>query len=122
MKSCIKCGETKPLSEFYKHATNKDRKQSYCKKCMIETTSTRQYRVKYNMTREDRQNLIDQQNGQCAICGYFFKSEKHTHIDHCHTTNKIRGILCSYCNVALGFLKDSPEIIENAAKYLKKYQ
>ena len=120
MKTCIKCGETKPLSEFYKHATNRSGKQSHCKTCMIESAGTRQYRVKYNMTREDRQNLIDQQNGQCAICGYFFKSEKHTHIDHCHTTNKIRGILCSYCNVALGLLKDSPEILESAIKYLKK--
>ena len=120
MKSCIKCGESKPLSEFYKHPYKKDGKQSHCKTCMIETTSTRQYRVKYNMTREDRDSMIKSQNYQCAICGYFFKSEKHTHIDHCHTTGKIRGILCSYCNMAIGLLKDSTEIIENAAKYLKK--
>jgi hypothetical protein len=120
MKTCIKCGESKPLSEFYKNIVNRDGKHHRCKKCMIDYQGTRHYRVKYNMTREDRQNLIDQQNGQCAICGYFFKSEKHTHIDHCHTTGKIRGILCSYCNVALGLLKDSPEILENAIKYLKK--
>ena len=120
MKTCIKCGESKPLSDFYKNSITKDGKHSYCKKCLIDFSGTRHYRVKYNMTREDRQKLIDQQNSQCAICGYFFKSEKHTHIDHCHITGKIRGILCSHCNVALGLLKDSTEILESAIKYLKK--
>ena len=120
MKTCIKCGESKPLSDFHNLAKGKQGKHSYCKECLTYYVGTRQYRVKYNMTREDRSELIEKQNGQCAICGYFFKSEKHTHIDHCHTTNKIRGILCTHCNVAIGLLKDSTEILENAIKYLKK--
>ena len=120
MKSCIKCGVSKPLSEFHNLKHGKDGKHSYCKECLIHYVGTRQYRVKYNMSREDREELIQKQNRQCAICGYFFKSEKHTHIDHCHTTNKVRGILCTHCNVALGLLKDSPEILKSAIKYLKK--
>ena len=122
MKICTKCDELKPLSEFYHHPEARDKKQSRCKKCVIYASTTRFYRVKYNMSRDDRENLIKSQNGQCAICGYFFKSERHTHIDHCHTTNKIRGILCTHCNVAIGMLKESVDILDSAIKYLKKHQ
>lgn len=42
------------------------------------------------------------------------------HVDHCHQTGKIRGLLCQKCNMALGLLNDSVEILETAIRYLKK--
>lgn len=47
---------------------------------------------------------------------------KNQHIDHCHTTGNVRGVLCRSCNVALGHVKDSTERLENLIQYLKKNQ
>jgi hypothetical protein len=43
-------------------------------------------------------------------------------VDHCHTTGKIRGLLCSKCNPALGAFNDNIEILNSAIKYLKEYE
>ncbi len=56
------------------------------------------------------------QQAQCAICGEVFSDDEV--IDHCHKTNKLRGLLCSTCNVGIGMLKDSSELCIKASKYL----
>ena len=76
---------------------------------------------KYGLTTEDEQALKLTQNNKCAICNNVLGIGNDTHIDHCHTTGKIRGILCRYCNVLLGQAKDSIEILQSAQDYLKKY-
>ena len=54
----------------------------------------------------------------CRICGNK-RTEKHRlHIDHCHETDKIRGILCKGCNQGLGKFKDNPELLKKAVAYL----
>ena len=55
------------------------------------------------------------QNGVCAIC---FGKTKKLHIDHCHKTKKVRGILCARCNLALGLFGDQIKYLENAISYL----
>jgi hypothetical protein len=60
--------------------------------------------------------LENSQQRRCAICLQL----KPLVVDHCHTTNVVRGLLCHQCNVGIGFLNDSCEILENAVKYLKK--
>ncbi len=74
----------------------------------------------YGLTPETFSELMDSQNHQCAICGHSDKSKKKTFpmIDHCHSTGKVRGILCSSCNMGLGKFKDSIELLESAIKYL----
>jgi len=59
------------------------------------------------------------QNNSCKIClSELNLDSKDAHIDHCHTTNKVRGILCRNCNLALGLMKDNVISLENAIKYL----
>ena len=76
----------------------------------------------YNITLEDYNNILNSQESQCAICkgkepgGNF----KRFLIDHCHTTGKIRGLLCLNCNTMLGHSKDNILILTNAIKYLNK--
>lgn len=76
---------------------------------------------KYNITQNDYNTMLEQQNFCCQIC-----KKKNTEfkfklaVDHCHTTNKIRGLLCSSCNTALGSFKDNIEILSEAIKYLEK--
>jgi hypothetical protein len=52
----------------------------------------------------------------CEICG----SAARKHIDHCHDTGRIRGILCSNCNIGVGSFDDNPDLLERAAAYLRK--
>lgn len=62
--------------------------------------------------------ILAEQEYRCRICYKPFNSPKATHIDHCHKTGKIRGILCQKCNNALGLLEDSKEILSSALRYL----
>lgn len=65
--------------------------------------------------------IMKDQNECCAICGRDFNElkPKNIHLDHCHTTNQIRGVLCNNCNMALGLLKDDTQILLSAIKYLE---
>lgn len=58
----------------------------------------------------------------CELCGKSFGSYKEKHGDHSHKTGEWRGVLCANCNHALGHLKDSPELCEAAAAYLRKFE
>lgn len=60
------------------------------------------------------------QNFLCKICEKPLSEGRETHIDHCHTTNKFRGILCHACNVGLGHFKDDIEILQKAIEYLSE--
>jgi hypothetical protein len=63
-----------------------------------------------------------QQQGRCAICGKYGSDEKRRFaLDHNHTTNQIRDVLCNSCNVALGSFNEDVELLEKAIVYLKKH-
>lgn len=76
---------------------------------------------KYNLSIEQYENMLVQQNGCCAICNNVLDKAEKTHIDHDHVTNKVRGILCHGCNTSLGGFKDSIDVLKSAVTYLKKY-
>ena len=75
---------------------------------------------KYGLTPEDYSNMLESQGGVCAICGADNPRDgrENLHVDHCHSTGKVRGLLCGPCNKAIGLLQDDPTIIRNAANYL----
>lgn len=65
------------------------------------------------------------QNPNCQICGVDFSTMDMSkrdlrHIDHCHTTGKIRGVLCHHCNRMLGGARDNPETLAKAIEYLSR--
>lgn len=60
------------------------------------------------------------QGGRCAICASELQDSKNTHIDHCHKTNKVRGVLCRKCNHGLGFFSDNPAALRAAANYIDR--
>lgn len=93
--------------------------QTYSKKYPDRFTSW-ELKNTYGITLEEKNELIKQQNGKCAICLMLFSATRHTHVDHCHDTKKIRGILCHTCNVGLGNFKDSPPLLSAAIAYLQK--
>ena len=56
----------------------------------------------------------------CEICEKEFKTQREKHGDHSHKTGEWRGVLCGTCNAGLGMFKDSPELCEAAAAYLRR--
>lgn len=82
---------------------------------------TKAYYLKhhYNITRQDFENLLKSQNYCCAICKRDTPTGSNWHIDHCHFTNKIRGLLCSKCNQGLGLFEDNINSLKEAIKYLE---
>jgi hypothetical protein len=62
--------------------------------------------------------MLADQDGRCAIC-YTEANGRMWHIDHCHDTGKVRGILCDICNRGIGNLKDDPKLLRQAAEYLE---
>lgn len=76
-------------------------------------------RRKFGLSEDQYNNMIDEQDGKCLICGYEFGQKKgDIHVDHCHDSGDVRGLLCDKCNRGLGYFRDSPEILINAANYL----
>ena len=74
----------------------------------------------YNMTHDEFEAFTTKHNGTCNICGVKESGRRHA-IDHDHKTGEVRGLLCSGCNTSLGFMKDSPELLRKAAKYLEDH-
>lgn len=73
-------------------------------------------KYKYGITLEFVNKLKVKQNNKCKLC----EKETKLLVDHCHTTGKIRGLLCNKCNVALGSFKDNIEVLQKAIDYLKQ--
>ncbi len=79
----------------------------------------------YGITLDQYNEMLSKQEGKCMICksnnnGFYNKKPKAFAVDHCHTTGKIRGLLCSDCNTGIGLLKDNIDLLNNAIKYLNK--
>ena len=76
----------------------------------------------YGITSEDFNALLQAQNDRCAICKSLptqrSTKENVLHVDHCHNTGKVRGLLCLSCNHGLGKFRDSPTLLRQAAEYL----
>lgn len=78
-------------------------------------------KIKYNLSIEKYNEMLSEQNNKCAICSYEFGQKSgDTYVDHCHTTKKVRGLLCQHCNSGLGYFKDSNNNLKNAINYLAK--
>ncbi len=73
----------------------------------------------YGLTIEQYEQMAAAQNGVCAICQKPSTDGKRLHVDHCHSTGVIRGLLCNKCNPAIGSLGDTPEMLERAIAYLR---
>lgn len=94
-----------------------EKQRARARRYMSRTHTARQYGI----TVEQRDQMISDQGGLCAICFTELIAGVKTHIDHCHETNKVRGILCINCNQALGKFKDSVQTLQNAIKYLESH-
>ena len=73
---------------------------------------------KYGLTSETYAALLQAQGERCAICACPQRAQRRFAVDHAHTTNEVRGLLCDACNVGLGMFLDDPTLLRFAASYL----
>lgn len=76
-------------------------------------------RCKFGISLSDYNRMFEEQNGCCAVCKRHDNDlTRRLNVDHCHETNKVRGLLCSNCNTGIGNLRDSVELLQTAIGYL----
>ena len=137
-KTCTRCSEVKNINEFFRDAGFSDGHMSMCKPC--KTNSAMKWReanrekynenqrlqhkknyqrnrlYRYEITPEQLQQMTLAQDNKCAIC---VLPDQKLVIDHCHDTDKVRGLLCYGCN-RLMVLVDNPELLAKAIAYKNK--
>lgn len=137
-KICSKCRIEKSLDSFGV-LREKDGLHPWCKSCKQKSEksyydrsdSAKKKRTvynrkrKYGITLEEYEQLLISQNSCCAICKIHLDTSTTNlsgHVDHCHETGKIRGLLCGQCNVGLGHFYENEDSLLNAIQYLRKYK
>lgn len=134
MKLCKSCGETKPLTEFYKNNAAVDKLTRSCKICSRrqerethKKNPSKKWEYKHRhlktisgekVTLKFLTSLIESQNNKCGICQVDMKTPC---IDHNHTTGNVRMLLCNHCNIMLGMSRENVEILSRAISYLEKF-
>lgn len=145
MKRCTHCKEVLPQEQFHKAKAFHDGLSRRCKKCAYEfheawriknkpraAADAKRWRANNKERAADhgRKNLYDlpmgafeqmlaSQDGKCAICERTEAGGRGAfHVDHCHDSGKVRGLLCNSCNGGLGKFRDRPELLLKAVKYL----
>lgn len=138
MKVCTKCGESKLLKEFSRCAHSKDGYEWCCRACrrvqraallLTEegraTARKKSLKWKYGITQLDYDRMLVDQGGVCAIClkeetviGLKTGRAMPLSVDHCHKTNRVRGLLCKRHNTMIGLAKDDIQILLSAIQYL----
>lgn len=88
------------------------------KRRFLADSKERRLMAQYGITVAMRDAMIDSQGGVCAICQHTPTGKDVFHIDHDHTTGKLRALLCFGCNAALGMLRDDSRLLRAAADYL----
>jgi hypothetical protein len=71
----------------------------------------------YGLSKEKYNQMYERQNGACFIC----EDTSKLMVDHCHTTGKVRALLCRACNFGLGNFRDNPRLLNLAIGYLKHH-
>jgi hypothetical protein len=85
-----------------------------------EAAANRQLQRKYGITLEDKKNLLASQGGKCAACRTPDPGELGWCLDHDHETEKVRGVLCFACNLAIGSAREDIVRLKKCSAYLMR--
>jgi hypothetical protein len=135
-KHCSGCKQIKPSSAFSPQKQAASNLASLCRECQRAYQRQRyaanpavredmRFRHKlshYGLTREQYEEMIAQQGGVCALCHQLPTAGRGFHVDHDHTTGKVRALLCNGCNIGIGALREDADLLEAAAAYLRKHR
>lgn len=121
-KSCTNLAtrtRRKKAGDVYRQREAERKRTAYHKKREHFATKNREKHLwlTYGLTMKDYENLLDFQDWSCAICFAHFVDGK-ANVDHCHSTGRVRGLLCHNCNTSIGLMKESIENLKSAISYL----
>lgn len=113
VRTCPRCKQSKPISEFHRDNRKKTKIRSRCITCNKETKKpqkfTNEQRKKwklfnlYRISVEEYDRIFKRQEGLCAICKKLLTRPR---VDHDHVTGRVRGLLCQRCNLRLAGVED----------------
>lgn len=120
--SCVICSKNKSKARASTPEGREKKRLAYWKDGGKEDRRARNLKANYDLTIEQYNEKLVSQVFGCDICGGE-PGGKHErfHVDHCHKTQKIRGLLCAGCNVGLGSFNDNPVKLLAAIEYLRKH-
>ncbi|MDQ3982067.1 MAG: endonuclease VII domain-containing protein [Actinomycetota bacterium] len=122
---CPQCGLDKPPEDFPRHRGSKSGRHTYCKPCHNSRTKLYKLRkhggeknylltYRYGIDADRVRRLVAAQHGLCAIC----RAPEPKHVDHCHDSKRVRGLLCLNCNQGIGRFEDDVTTLRRAIDYL----
>ncbi|MFK0290305.1 endonuclease VII domain-containing protein [Streptomyces sp. NPDC090442] len=130
VKPCGDCRDLLPLARFPKHVRSADGRTGRCRVC----TAVRRKRARnparererrlwtaYGITGDEYRAMGARQCWRCLVCGERAPKGVRLVVDHDHATGRVRGLLHSECNAALGLLRDRPDWLERAARYVSRH-
>lgn len=114
-KVCNWCEQDLPLEAFRKRSARESGITSACRECL-----TIYKKANFYGTTFAEMKALTEGRKQCAnqACQRALAASE-IQIDHCHETGRVRGLLCKPCNLALGFVNDSPALLRGLANYLE---
>jgi Recombination endonuclease VII len=83
-----------------------------------ETTKIKHLKSNYGLTLDEYNKMLSDQNGVCFICKLVNSNGRSLSVDHCHTSGRVRKLLCSNCNFAVGHINEDPEIAKALCSYI----
>jgi hypothetical protein len=126
-KQCTLCKQDLPSTNFYRQGKYL---ASRCKDCVSshrkanynsELENARQRKKNYGVSAEQYDEMLKRQNYSCKLCNKTVEDNKQRlAVDHCHDTGKVRGLLCSTCNLGLGYFLDDASLLSKAIRYLNE--
>jgi hypothetical protein len=130
-KKCSDCKEVKPGTEFHRRRATFDGLTPICKACNCarankwrtedpERYQNSKLQSTYGISLAEYKEMEAAQNGRCMVCGE--APDGGFVVDHCHSTGKVRALLCKFCNIGLGCFFDRTDVLANAVEYIKKYR
>lgn len=124
MKICSGCKVEKDVSEF--SLSTQRGLQSYCRACsaqrkrewVVKNREKKKWNTiwtKYRLRQADYEALLAEQNGLCRLCD---EIPEVFQIDHCHATGRVRGLLCTPCNMFVGWIETRGHLLDKVEMYL----
>jgi len=129
-KTCRKCHVSKDAADFGIDRSKSDGLKSYCRDCARKYAQQRRHDSKsehylrqYGITEPEFERLLSEANNECQLCDKKLTRNRGSSdaavLDHCHVTQRIRGVLCNSCNMLLGRLEKQPLLISRIQRYLE---
>ena len=123
---CLKCAAAQSRAWRAKNIAKARESKTLWEKSNPDWHRFNSIKKKYGISKDQYESMHTSQRGVCDICGEpetarFKGKTKALAVDHCHETGEVRSLLCSRCNLMLGKAKDSPDLLDKAAAYLRHH-